>query len=116
MLLTQMIFQTAPVGAADPMGGLMGMLPLFAMIPIFYFLLIRPQNQRAKKMREMIAALKKGDTVVTAGGIIGKIVKETPEEITIDNGEGVKLRIMRGMVVEVRGKTEPVAANDAKES
>ena len=116
MLLTHMIFQAAPVGAADPMGGLMGMLPLFAMIPIFYFLLIRPQNQRAKKMREMIAALKKGDTVVTSGGVIGKIVKLADDEVTIDNGEGVKLRILRGMVIEVRGKTEPVPANAAKES
>jgi preprotein translocase subunit YajC len=122
MLLTQLIFQAAAPAAADPgaggpLGGLMGSLLLpAAMIVVFYFLLIRPQNQRAKKHKEMLSALKKGDTVVTSGGIIGKLVKIADDEVTIDNGEGVKLRLLRGMIVEVRGKSEPVPANDAKES
>jgi preprotein translocase subunit YajC len=86
------------------------------MIVIFYFLLIRPQNNRMKKHRAMISAMKKGDTVVTQGGIIGRVFKLTDDEVTIDTGEGGKLRIVRGMIVDVKGKGEPAPANDTKES
>ncbi|MBI1360438.1 MAG: preprotein translocase subunit YajC [Alphaproteobacteria bacterium] len=109
----------APAGAADqgPMGSLATTL-LFpiAMIAIFYFLLIRPQNQRAKKHKEMLGSLKKGDTVVTSGGIIGKAVKITDDEVTVDAGEGVKLRLVRGMIVEVRKLGDAAPANDVKAS
>jgi preprotein translocase subunit YajC len=123
MLLTQLIMQatTAPAPAADqgPLGGMATTL-LFpvAMIAIFYFLLIRPQNQRSKKHKEMLAAMKKGDTVVTQGGIIGKVFKISDDEVTIDAGEGVKFRLVRGMIVEVRNPagTAPAPANDVKES
>lgn len=121
MLLTHMIMQAAPAagGAAGDqgMGGLATTL-LFpvAMIAIFYFLLIRPQNQRAKKHKEMLGAMKKGDTVVTQGGIIGKIFKITDDEVTIDAGDGVKFRMVRGMIVEVRKPSAPAPANDVKES
>ena len=120
MLLTQLIMQATPAPAAadqGPLGGLATTL-LFpvAMIAIFYFLLIRPQNQRAKKHKEMLGSMKKGDTVVTQGGIIGKIFKIADDEVTIDAGEGVKLRLVRGMVVEVRNPSAPAPANDVKES
>ena len=81
---------------------MMSLLLPVGMIVIFYFLLIRPQNQRMKKHRAMIAAMKKGDTVVTQGGIIGRIFKLADDEVTIDTGEGGKLRIVRGMIVEVK--------------
>jgi preprotein translocase subunit YajC len=120
MLLIPMLFQAAPAapaGAADPMGGLLGSLLLpIGMIVIFYFLLIRPQNQRMKKHKAMLAAMKKGDTVVTQGGIIGKIFKLADDEVTIDTGEGAKLRIVRTMIVDVRNPSAPAAANDVKES
>lgn len=122
MLLIPMLFQAAPaaggaVGAADPMGGLLGSLLLpIGMIVIFYFLLIRPQNQRMKKHKAMLAAMKKGDTVVTQGGVIGKIFKLADDEVTIDTGEGGKLRIVRSMIVDVRNPAPPAAANDVKES
>lgn len=125
MLPIVMMFQAAPAAggdpaaAADPLGGMLGglLLPL-GMIVIFYFLLIRPQNQRAKKHKAMLEAMKKGDTVVTQGGIIGKIFKIADSEVTIDTGEGGKLRIVRSMIVDVRDRSEPVAAaaNDTKES
>ena len=87
------------------------------MIVIFYFLLIRPQQQRMKKHKAMLADLKKGDSVVTQGGIIGKVFKLADTEVTIDTGEGGKLRIVRSMIVDVRDRAEPAAANDAaKES
>ncbi|MDP3736103.1 MAG: preprotein translocase subunit YajC [Hyphomonadaceae bacterium] len=125
MLPIVMMFQAAPAAggdpaaAADPFGGLLGglLLPI-GMIVIFYFLLIRPQNQRMKKHKTMLEALKKGDTVVTQGGIIGKVFKIADTEVTIDTGEGGKLRIVRSMIVDVRDRAEPVAAaaNDTKES
>jgi len=123
MLLIPMMFQAAPAAggaapaAADPMGGLLGSLLLpVGMIVIFYFLLIRPQNNRAKKHKEMLGAMKKGDTVVTQGGIIGKVFKLADDEVTIDTGEGGKLRIVRSMIVDVRNPSAPAAANDVKES
>lgn len=84
-------------------------LPL---ILIFYFLLIRPQQQRAKKHTEMIAAIKRGDTVVTSGGLIGKVNKVNDGEISLDLAENVRVRVIKAMVVEVRNKAEPVPAND----
>jgi len=123
MLLIPMLFQAAPAAggaapaAADPMSGILGSLLLpVGMIVIFYFLLIRPQNQRAKKHKEMLGAMKKGDTVVTQGGIIGKVFKLADDEVTIDTGEGGKLRIVRSMIVDVRNPQTPAAANDVKES
>jgi preprotein translocase subunit YajC len=116
MLPIVTFFQQAAPGAAGPAGapaggGLLEMLLLpLGMIVIFYFLLIRPQNQRMKKHKAMLEALKKGDTVLTQGGIIGKI-------FTLDTGEGGKLRIARGMVIDLYGVGEPAPANDAaKES
>src|SRR5262245_3562134 len=108
----------ADAAAADPMGGLRGTLLLpIGMIAIFYFLLIRPQNARMKKHKELLGQLKKGDTVVTQGGIIGKISKLGDDEVTIDTGDGAtKLRIVRGMILDVRSKAEPQPANDTKES
>ena len=109
-----MFFQqaAAPAAGAAPAGDGMGallanlMLPI-GMIVIFYFLLIRPQNNRMKKHRELIANIKKGDKVITQGGIIGRVFKLTDEEVTIDTGEGGKLRIMRGMIMDVKKTDTP---------
>jgi len=102
--------------AAQPGGDLLSMLLLpVGMIVIFYFLLIRPQNNRMKKHREMISNMKKGDTVVTQGGIIGRVFKLADDEVTIDTGEGGKLRVVRSMVVDIRRKSD-APANDVKES
>jgi preprotein translocase subunit YajC len=118
MLPIPMFFQAGagPAAAAAPGGDLMMSLLLpVGMIVIFYFLLIRPQNNRMKKHRAMIAAMKKGDKVVTQGGIIGRVFKITDDEVTIDTGEGGKLRIVRSMVVEVKNNDGPAPANDVKE-
>jgi preprotein translocase subunit YajC len=107
-------------GAAPAGGGGMDMFSILimplGMLAIFYFLLIRPQNNRLKKHRAMLAALRKGDPVVTQGGIIGKVFKLADDEITVDTGEGGKLRIVRSMIVDVRNTSAPAPANDAKES
>ena len=100
-------------GTAAPAGGILGQLIFFIpLILIFYFLLIRPQSQRAKKHREMIEAVKKGDSVVTAGGLLGKVIKVTETEVTIEIADGVRVKSLKGMLADVRGKNAPVAAND----
>ncbi|MEM9571981.1 MAG: preprotein translocase subunit YajC [Pseudomonadota bacterium] len=94
-------------------GGLMSSLIMFVpLILIFYFLLIRPQQQRQKKHREMLDAVKKGDTVVTAGGLIGKVTRVADAEVTVELADGVRVRALKGMIADVRDKNTPVAAND----
>src|SRR5690242_14222337 len=106
---------TAP-GAAT--GGGMDLVSLLimplGMLAIFYFLLIRPQGQRAKKHGEMLKALRKGDTIITNGGIIGKVFKVADDEITLDTGEGGKLRVARHAVGGLYTRAEPAPANDVK--
>ena len=98
-------------------GGLMQSLIMFVpLILIFYFLLIRPQNQRQKKHREMIDAVKKGDTVVTAGGLVGKVTKVAETEVTVEIADGVRVRSLKGMLADVRDKNAPVAANDTSKT
>lgn len=98
-------------------GGLLQSLIMFVpLILIFYFLLIRPQSQRQKKHREMIDAVKKGDTVVTAGGLIGKVTKVAETEVTVELADGVRVRSLKGMLADVRDKTTPVPANDTSKS
>ncbi len=119
-MLSNVMFQAAGAGAAGAAGGgatalIMNLLPMVGIIAIFYFLLIRPQNKRQKAHREMLAALKKGDTVITSGGIIGRVFKLSDDEVVLDTLEGGKLRIVRAMVMDVKTKGEPAPANDAKE-
>ncbi|MDP3458919.1 MAG: preprotein translocase subunit YajC [Hyphomonas sp.] len=103
-------FAAAPAAAGPSLiTQLLFFLPL---ILIFYFLLIRPQQQRAKKHTEMISAIKRGDTVVTSGGLIGKVNKVNDGEISLDLAENVRVRVIKAMVIEVRNKAEPVPAND----
>lgn len=100
--------EAAPAGAS-----LMSSLIMFVpLILIFYFLLIRPQQQRQKKHREMLDAMKKGDTVVTAGGLIGKATKVSETEVTVELADGVRVRALKAMIADVRDKSAPVAAND----
>jgi preprotein translocase subunit YajC len=74
-----------------------------------YFLIIRPQRQKAQRHRDMVANLRRGDTVVTSGGLIGKVAKVVDDnEMQIELADGVKVRAIRGMIAEVRAKGEPV--------
>ncbi|MGE5502998.1 MAG: preprotein translocase subunit YajC [Actinomycetota bacterium] len=101
---------TAPAGAA---ASLESFLPLILIFVVFYFLLIRPQQKRAKQHKEMLGQLRRGDRVVTAGGIIGtvnKLVSDT--EVVVEIAEGVRVRVLRATIGEVLSKTEPVAAKD----
>ena len=84
------------------------MILIFA---IMYFLLIRPQQKKAKEHQKMVAALRRGDQVVTAGGLIGKVSKvKDDSEVEIELSEGVKVRVVRSTIAQVLSKTEPAAS------
>lgn len=90
-------------GAAQGQGGgYQGIIMLVAMFAIFYFLLIRPQQKRAKQHRELVSNLKSGDSVVTAGGIHGKITAVEDTVVTIEVSTGVKIKMNRASITEVR--------------
>jgi preprotein translocase subunit YajC len=105
-------------GIADMLtsGGLAQFLPLIVIVVMFYFLLIRPQQKRAKEHQNMIKALKRGDVVVLASGVIAKVSKVEDTELTVEIAPSVNVKVVRSMVTEVRVRTEPAAANDAKTS
>jgi len=92
-------------GAAASGGGamgLVGLLPWVAIFVIFYFLLIRPQQRRVKQHQTMIAAVKKNDVAVTGGGIIGKVTRVEDNEVELEIASGVKVRVVKGTLSEVR--------------
>ena len=102
-------------GGGD-MGALGSFLPLILIFVVFYFLLIRPQQKKQKTHREMLSALHRGDRIVTAGGLVGTITKILSDtEITVEISEGVKVRVMRGMVSDVIARTEARTADDRKD-
>lgn len=110
---------TAPILAASAGGGggagpsLVGQLLFFIpLILIFYFLLIRPQQQQRKRHQEMVNNISRGDTVVTSGGLIGKVTKVSDDEMTVELADGVRVRAMKQMTADVRSKNDPVPAND----
>ena len=109
MLITPAFAQAAGGGAG---GGLAGFLPFILIIIVFYFLLIRPQQKRMKQHKEMVGALRRGDVVVTAGGLIGKIAKVEDDEVQVDLADGVRVKVVRSTITDVRSRTEP--ANDKK--
>jgi preprotein translocase subunit YajC len=98
----------AQATGADPFTSML--IPLALMIPIFYFLVIRPNQQREKQRREMISTVRRGDTVVLSNGFIGKVVKakDGDSELEVELNEHMRVRVSRGAVSEVRGKGEPV--------
>jgi preprotein translocase subunit YajC len=102
-----------PAYAQIPGGGdggmLMSLLPFVLIFVIMYFLILRPQQKRVKQHQEMVKNVRRGDTVVTSGGLVGKVTKVTDDEqIEVEVAEGVRVRQMRQMIAEVRAKGEPV--------
>src|SRR5215831_2300931 len=88
-------------------------MPLILIFVVFYFLLIRPQQKKAKEHRATLEALRRGDRVVTGGGIIGTVVRvDGPEEVTVDIAEGVRVRVVRSTITSVVAKPEPAAARE----
>ena len=100
--------QGAGGGGLDGLGGL---LPLVLIFVVFYFLLIRPQQKKAKQHREVLGNLRRGDRIVTNGGLIGTITRVPNDgELIVEIADGVKVRVMRGMIAESLSKTDPAPA------
>ncbi len=111
MLVTPAFAQTGAGGAPDI---LVSILPFVLIFVVMYFLIIRPQRTQMKKRSEMLAAVRRGDTVVTGGGLIGKVTKVMDDnELEIDLG-GMKVTALRATIADVRVKGEPVANQNAK--
>jgi preprotein translocase subunit YajC len=107
MFITEAWAQSAgsPAGAADLIGFIM---PMILVMGVFYFLLIRPQQAKQKQHQEMLSKVGKGDTIVTVGGLVGKIVKVVgDDELLVEVGENVKVRVLRAGVSNVRSRAEP---------
>ena len=95
------------------LGGIEPLIPLVLIFVVFYFLLIRPQQKKAKAHREMIAGLRRGDRVVTSGGIVGQVQRVIGDsELSVEIAEGVRVRVMRAMIAELVAKPEPSRARD----
>src|SRR5947209_9596033 len=93
---------------------MMQFLPLVLIFVVFYFLLIRPQQKRAKEHKTMLSALRRGDRVVTGGGIIGTVAKVVgDDEVAVDIAVGTRYRCLRIKITTVLARTEPVAGKDA---
>lgn len=91
---------------------LVSILPFALIFVIMYFLIIRPQRQQMKKRQEMLSSVRRGDTVVTGGGLVGKVTKVINDtEVEVDLGGGNKVTALRSMLADVRVKGEPVADN-----
>jgi preprotein translocase subunit YajC len=104
-VLASLLFSSAHAQSAGPGGSdLMAFLPMIAIFVVFYFLLIRPQQKRAKEQKAMLGALQKGDEVVTAGGIVGKIGKLTDQYATLEVAPGVEMTVQRQSVAQLLPK------------
>ena len=96
-------------GAGGEGGMLVQLLPFALIFVIMYFLILRPQQKRVKAHQELVKAVRRGDTVITNGGLIGKVTKVIDDDqIEVEIGDGVRIRQVRSMITDVRAKGEPV--------
>ena len=107
MFISPAYAQAAGTPGANDFIGMI--LPLVMIMGVFYFLLIRPQQKKMKEQQDMISKINRGDTVVTSGGFIGKVSKVVDaNELQVEIGENVKVRVLRTGIVDVRAKGEPI--------
>jgi len=110
----------SPAHAQSPFGGgstdmITSLLPFLLIFVIMYFLILRPQQRRVKQHAEMVKNVRKGDTVITSGGLVGRVTKVVDDDqVEIEVADGVRVRQMRSMVSEVRAKGEPVKDDETK--
>ena len=104
-------------GAGGGGSGLEAMLPLVLIFVVFYFLLIRPQQKKMKDHKEMLGNIRRGDTVITGGGITGKVTKvDNEHEVTVEIAKDVKVKVQRSLISGVQTKGEPVKGGAANEN
>lgn len=112
MFISEAWAQAAGAGGLSEMANTIA--PLILIFVVFYFLLIRPQQRRAKEHREMLASVRRGDQVVTGGGFLGKVTKVLNEnEIEIELAEGVRVRALKGTLQNIVSRGEPAAKEAA---
>ncbi|MFW2436387.1 MAG: preprotein translocase subunit YajC [Parvibaculales bacterium] len=104
MFITSAYAQSAAGG-----GSLLDMIfPLVMVFAIMYFMILRPQQKRQKEHKAMLEAVRRGDTVVTQGGLIGKVAKVGEDELEVDLGKDMRVSVVKSMIISVRSKSEPV--------
>jgi preprotein translocase subunit YajC len=104
VFISQAYAQTAPAAAASGTDTLFSLLPLVLMFVVLYFIMIRPQMKKQKEHKAMIEALAKGDEVVIAGGVLGRVAKLGASYLGVEVANGVELQVQRGAVVQVLPK------------
>ena len=117
MMMHSLLAMGAPAGDTqqDPKAQMIQLIAMFAILGVmFYFLMIRPQQQRMKAHQALVAGVKRNDTVVLNSGVIGKVVRVEDKEIGLEIAQGVTIKVVKAMISDVRTRGEPAAANDAK--
>lgn len=116
MFVSNAFAQTAGAAPApDAWQVILAQLPMFVgVIGILYFLVLRPQQARVKAHQAMVAGVKRGDWVVTTGGLVGKVRQAADDELRVELATNVEVRVVRSAIAEVRTKGEPAPANDSK--
>jgi preprotein translocase subunit YajC len=113
-MLISTAYAQVPGASLMDQSALTQFLPLVLIFVVFYFLLIRPQQKKQKDHRTMLDALRRGDRIVTGGGILGSVSKVvSPEEVEVDIATGVRVRVLRSTITSVLAKPDPAAARDA---
>ena len=116
MFVSEAWAQAAGAPAAGDWLSQLGMMPpLILMFVVMYFFLFRPQQKKAKQHRALVAALKRGDRVVTNGGVYGQVTHVADDHLIVEIADGVKIKIVRDAVSAVLGKPEPVKKEESKQ-
>jgi preprotein translocase subunit YajC len=116
MFVTPALAQSTPAPAPGMGTGdlLIQFAPILLLVVIFWFLIFRPQQRRMKAQQAMLSAIARGDTVVTTGGIVGKVTKAVDgEDLEVEIAQGTRVKIVRSMISDVRSKANPVNDNKA---
>lgn len=104
-------YAQAAAPAAGGSAAFFQFVPLILVFLIMYFLIMRPQQKKMRQHRDMVEALKKGDSVITQGGIIGKVMAVRDDEVEVEIAQGVRIRVVRATIAQVVNRTAPAAAN-----
>jgi len=114
MLISPAYAQATGMTGLLDQSALVQFLPLVLLFVVFYFLLIRPQQQKQKQHRATLDALRRGDRIVTGGGVLGTVSRVVgPEEVEVDIATGVRIRVLRSTIASVLAKPDPAAAREA---
>lgn len=113
MLISQAYAQSVPATAmgSDPLTSFL--VPMAIVFTIFYFFVIRPQNKRLQAQRTRLEAVKRGDEVVTGGGIVGKVVHIREDKLEVEIAPNVRIKVLKGTITDILTKPEPVTVNQS---